>query len=74
MSQFPKAKPSMGPRRERGPRTVRTHAIQGGTTDWDGISVCADCGFRADHRVHAVEVSDEASEIDARRLGEAPDG
>lgn len=73
MSIFPKAKPTQGPRRVRGPRTVRTHAIHGDTVDWDGVAVCSDCGFRADHRVHAVEVHADAAEIDARRLGEVTD-
>jgi hypothetical protein len=52
---------------------VRTHAIHGDTVDWDGVAVCSDCGFRADHRVHAVEVHADAAEIDARRLGEVTD-
>lgn len=70
---FPKSRPTQGPRRERGPRPVRTHAIHGDTVDWDGVAVCSDCGFRADHRVHAVEVSPEAAAIDARKLGEIAD-
>lgn len=70
MSQFPKAKPSTSARQPRGPKPLRTHAIHGDTVDWDGVAVCSDCGFRADHRVHAVEVPAEATAIDARILGE----
>lgn len=76
MSQFPKAKPTKMPRRwARGPRSVRTHvAMLTGTTDWDGLGICDTCGFRADHRIHELIDTTEATALDARKLGEAGRG
>lgn len=74
MSQFPKARPSKGAPRKRGPKPVRTHVpMLSGTKDWDSVGICDSCGFRQDHRIHDLNTSMEiaAAEIDARRLGES---
>lgn len=74
-SWFPKAKPTRVPRKRTWkPAELRTHVlIYDGTSDWDGVAICADCGFRRDHRVHDLNqnYTEEASEVDARRLGES---
>lgn len=74
MGQFPKARPTPGGRGRRGPRSLRTHVAKVSTIiDLDKVGICDECGHRNDHRIHDVAQSAEATEIDARRLGETPD-
>jgi hypothetical protein len=63
---------------ERRPRDWRrqTHVcISDGTRDWDDVSICADCGFRRDHKIHDLNesVQVEATALEQRKLGEAPE-
>lgn len=74
MTQFPKAKPTVAPKPERAPYGWKTHPCAVGVIfDADGVAVCVrpDCGHRADHKVHIVGQIVDASEVDARKLGEA---
>ncbi len=74
MSQFPPARPTKAVPQERAPYGWKTHLCTVGVIfDADGVAVCVrpDCGHRADHKIHAVGAIADASELDARKLGEA---
>lgn len=75
MSLFPRVPrpPKRLKRTPRAPKNWPKHlCIDAGQRDWDDEILCNTCGFRADHKVHAVDfaAAGEAAAIDARRLGE----
>lgn len=81
MGYFKAARPPRKPVKRAAPRPKdwhrRTHVpISDGTKDWDDVSICADCGFRADHKIHDLNesIQVEATPLEQRRLGEANDG
>lgn len=76
-SQFPRARPSWEPARKRPPKQWRTHVLTSdGVVDGDGTVICSTCSFRADHKIHDLysDIAVDASELDARKLGEGSDG
>jgi hypothetical protein len=46
--------------------------ILAGTRDWDGVGICAECGFKETHAIHQLDqtVQVEATALEQRKLGE----
>ena len=72
-SMFPRARPTKGPRKAKPRPTVHVF-IWDATSDWRGIPTCSTCGGLRTDSVHDLRpTSEQAAEVDQRKLGEGGD-